>query len=166
VIESGAILIYLGEKAGRFIPTDPLARLDMMQWLMLQIASVGPMCGQLVHFTRFAPKDTSAYSEARYRSEVNRLFDLYEGRLAASAYVGGADYSLADMAAWPWLRIHDFIGVSMASRPHLARWIATIGERPATKAAMAKLATLKSTRDTASEDDKDRFFGRGRYARA
>jgi GST-like protein len=91
---------------------------------------------------------------------------LLEKRLAASAYLGGEDYSIADIATFPWTRNHDMHGVSWGANPNLARWFNAISERPAVKAALAKIGIIKSNRETASEDDKDRFFNRGRYARA
>ncbi|HEU5017861.1 MAG TPA: glutathione S-transferase C-terminal domain-containing protein [Pseudolabrys sp.] len=163
VIESGAILIYLAEKTGKFLPAEPLKRYDIMQWLMVQMANVGPMFGQHVHFSKFAPAGND-YGVSRYRTVVNKLFDLYEQRLAASPYVGCDSYTIADMAAFPWLRNVDFLGVSFAGRPHVKAWADRISERPAVKRAMAKVAAIKSTRDTASDDDKDHIFGRGNYA--
>jgi GST-like protein len=164
IIESGAILQYLGEKTGKFIPKDPRARYEMLQWLMLQMASVGPMFGQHVHFSRFAPKGND-YGQARYRSEVIRLFDLCEQRLASHAFIGGNEYTIADMAFWPWLRNAEFLGIDATSRPHLTAWVKKIAEREPIKRALAKVGAITSTRDSASDDNKDRFFGRGKYAR-
>jgi GSH-dependent disulfide-bond oxidoreductase len=166
VFESGAILIYLAEKTGRFIPADPIARLEALQWLMIQMGGLGPMSGQFVHFTRYAPPGNHDYAVSRYRSEVNRLFDLYDTRLRDRAYVCGGDYSVADIAAFPWLRNVELLGVDLASRPQLKRWIDTIAARPAAQRMLAKIGTIKSARDTASDDMKDRIFGRGKYARA
>jgi GST-like protein len=166
VFESGAILLYLAEKSGRFLPKDVAKRYDTIQWLMIQLTSVGPMFGQFTHYKLFAPKDGNAYSMARYQSEVKRLYEVLEKRLATSAYLGGEDYSIADIATFPWARNHDTHGVPWEKNPNLARWFNAIAERPAVKAALAKVAAIKSTRETASDDDKDRFFGRGRYARA
>jgi GST-like protein len=165
IFESGAILQYLGEKTGKFIPKDARQRYEMLQWLMVQMTSVGPMFGQLVHFSRFAPKG-SDYGVARYRSEVLRLFDLYERRLSSSAFIGGNEYTIADMATWPWLRNYETFGINLASRPHVVAWVQKIAAREAVKRALAKIGAITSTRETASDDDKDRFFGRGRYARA
>jgi GST-like protein len=164
IIESGAILQYLGEKTGKFIPKDPRARYEMLQWLMLQMASVGPMFGQHVHFTRFAPKGND-YSAARYRSEVLRLMDLCEQRLSACTFIGGNEYSIADMAFWPWLRNYEFFGIDVSNRLYLAAWVKKIAERDGIKRALVKVGTITSTRDTTSDDHKDRFFGRGKYAR-
>lgn len=165
VIESGAILLYLADKTGKFVPKDKSQYFDMMQWLMLQVASIGPMSGQLVHFSKFAPNE-SAYAHSRYRSEVNRLFDLYDQRLATRAYVAGDDYTIADIAAFPWLRNVELLGIDLAKRPHVKAWVDKISARDAVKRMLAKIATIKSVRDNATDDAKDRYFGRGKYARA
>ena len=165
VIESGAILIYLAEKTGKFIPSDPLGRYDTLQWLVVQVANVGPMFGQHVHFSKFAPA-AEAYGQARYRTQVNKIFDVYEQRLAAHPFVAGGEYSIADIAAFPWLRIAEYLGVDGAKRPHVKAWADKIGARPAVKRALDKVAAIKTARDTASDEDKDRIFGRGKYARA
>jgi GST-like protein len=136
-----------------------------MQWLLIQLTSVGPMFGQWNHFKLFAPKGTE-YSAVRYTTEVKRLYELLEQRLGQVPYLGGQDYSVADIATFPWTRNHDAQGVKWDDHPNLARWFAAINERPAVKAALAKVGVIKSTRETASDDDKDRFFARGRYARA
>jgi len=167
VIESGAILQYLAEKTGRFLPNVKVKRYETLQWLVLQVASLGPMCGQLVHFSRDAITGNE-YSTSRYRSEVNRLFDLYDDRLATHRYVACDEYTIADIAAFPWLRHVNLLKIDLSSRPSIKRWIDEIEQRPATKKMLAWLpiATTKSSRDIATEDDKDRFFGRGKYARA
>jgi GST-like protein len=166
VIESGAILIYLAEKTGRFLPKDAAARYDVLQWLMIQLTGVGPMFGQWTHFKMFAPKGGSDYAVARYTSELKRLYEVLEKRLGQVPYLGGQDYSIADIATFPWTRNHDAQGVKWDGNPNLARWFSAISERPAVKAAIAKVSAIKSNRDTASDDQKDRFFNRGRYARA
>ena len=165
VFESGAILMYLAEKTGKFLPKEMARKYEVIQWLLIQLTSVGPMFGQWTHFKLFAPKGTD-YSMGRYSSELKRLYELLEQRLGQSAYLGGQEYSIADIATFPWTRNHDAQGVKWEDHPNLARWFDTINERPAVKAALAKVAAIKSTRETASDDDKDRFFGRGRYARA
>jgi GSH-dependent disulfide-bond oxidoreductase len=165
VYESGAILMYLAEKTGKFLPKDMARKYEVIQWLLIQLTSVGPMFGQWTHFKLFAPKGND-YSLARYTSELKRLYGLLENRLGQSTYLGGADYSIADIATFPWTRNHDAQGVKWDDHPNLARWFNAVGERPAVKAALAKVAAIKSTRETASEDDKDHFFNRGRYARA
>jgi GST-like protein len=163
VIESGAILLYLAEKTGKFIPHDPLKRYDTIQWLMVQVANVGPMFGQHVHFSRFAPQPQD-YGGPRYRTVVNKLFDLYEQRLSTHAYVAGGDYTIADIAAFPWLRNIELLAMSLETRPHVKKWVETISARAGVKRALAKIGAIKSVRDTATDDAKDRFFGRSKYA--
>jgi GST-like protein len=164
VFESGAILMYLADKFGRFLPTGTAERYEAIQWLTLQLTGIGPTFGQVVHFMRFAPPGND-YSKSRYMTEMLRLYDLLEQRLGRSPYLGGAEYSIADIATFPWTRNHDMFGVKWSERPNLARWFDAIAARPAVKKALATVDTIKSSRDTASEDDKDRIFGRGRYAR-
>jgi GST-like protein len=102
----------------------------------------------------------------RYQTEVKRLYELLEKRLAHSPYLGGAEYSIADMATFPWTRNHEMQNVKLDELPNVKRWFNAISERPGVKAAIAKLTTIKSSRDTSSDDQKDRFFNRGKYARA
>jgi GST-like protein len=163
VIESGAILIYLAEKTGKFIPHDPLKRNDVMQWLMVQMANLGPMSGQLVHFSKFAPAGND-YGHSRYRSMVNKIFDVYEQRLTNSAYVAGDEYTIADIAAFPWLRNVELLAIDLGKRPHVKAWVDKIAARDAVKRAYAKIGQIKSVRDSATDDAKDRYFARGKYA--
>jgi GST-like protein len=163
--ESGAILMYLAEKTGKFMPKEMAARYDVIQWLMVQMTGVGPMFGQFVHFKRFAPAGND-YAAARYQTEVKRLFDVLEKRLGQTAYLGGPDYTIADIATFPWTRQHDFQGVKWDDHPHCGRWFDAIASRSAVKTALGKVEKLPSVRETAKPDDVDRFFGRGRYARA
>lgn len=165
VIESGAILIYLAEKAGKFMPKDPVKRYDTIQWLMVQMANLGPMCGQLVHFSKYAGPGQD-YGHGRYRTTVNKLFDIYEERLAAWPYMVGDAYSIADIAAFPWLRNVESLGIDLSKRPHVKAWVEKIAARDAVKRALATVATIKSVRDKATDEAKDRYFGRGKYARA
>jgi len=166
VFESGASLMYLAEKTGKFLPKDMAKKYDVIQWLLFQLTGVGPMFGQWTHFKMFAPKGGNDYSAARYTSELNRLYGVLEKRLGQAPYLGGQDYSIADIATFPWTRNHDAQGVKWDDHPNLARWFNAINERPAVKAALAKIAVIKSNRDTATDDQKDRFFNRGRYAYA
>jgi GST-like protein len=165
VIESGAILLYLAEKTGKFIPHDPVKRYDTIQWLMVQMANVGPMSGQLVHFSKFAPAGQD-YGHGRYRTQVNKLYDLYEERLSAHPFVAGDDYTIADMAAFPWLRNIELLAMDLSKRPHLKAWVDKLNARDAVKRAYAKVGAIKSARDSATDDAKDRFFARGKYAKA
>jgi GSH-dependent disulfide-bond oxidoreductase len=164
VIESGAILMYLADKTGRLLPKDLAARYEVIQWLMVQMAGVGPMFGQLTHFKNFAPAGND-YSLSRYQTEVLRLYELLEQRLGASAWLGGADYSIADIATFPWTANHKMQGVRLEAHPNLARWYNAIAARPAVQRAIKKVEAIKSSRETATAENKDRFFGRGRYAR-
>jgi GST-like protein len=132
---------------------------------MVQLTGVGPIFGQFTHFKRFAGGGTD-YSLSRYQTEVRRLYDLLEQRLGQTAYLGGADYSVADVATFPWTRNHEFQGVKLAEKPNLKRWFDAIAARPAVKRALAKVDVIQSARDTAKPDDLDRLFGRGKYARA
>ncbi|MGC1571121.1 MAG: glutathione binding-like protein, partial [Pseudolabrys sp.] len=165
VIESGAILIYLAEKTGKFIPHEPVARYETLQWVILQVANLGPMSGQHVHFSRFAVPGND-YSAKRYRTQVLKLFDVYEQRLTAQPYVTGNDYTIADIAAWPWLRNFELLAVDPGQYPTVKKWVDKIAARDAVKRALAQVGTLTSVRDKASDDQKDRFFSRGKYARA
>jgi len=165
VFESGAILIYLADKTGKLIPADPAKRSDVMQWLMLQMSAIGPYCGQVVHFSRFAPPGND-YSLSRYKTEVNRLYDVYDRQLRANPFVAGDEYSIADIAALPWLRNPGLLGIDIDKRPNVKRWVEMLDARPAVKATLARIATITSARDTASDDMRDRVFGRGKYARA
>jgi GSH-dependent disulfide-bond oxidoreductase len=165
VFESGAILLYLAEKTGKLLSKDPRKRFDAIQWLMVQLTGVGPTFGQWTHFTLFAPKDNE-YSMTRYRTEMKRLYELLERRLGEAPYLGGDEYSIADVATFPWMRNHDAQGVKWADNPNLARWFDAIAARPAVKRALDKVAQIKSAREVATDENKDRLFGRGRYARA
>lgn len=128
VFESGAILIYLAEKTGQFLPTETKARFQVIQWLMFQMGSVGPMFGQYNHFNRFA-KEKIPYAIERYQKETLRLYDVLNKRLGELEYVGG-DYSIADMAIYPWIAAYEFMGLSLDEYDNLKRWFETITQRP------------------------------------
>ena len=129
VFESGAILIYLAEKTGRLMPPDRKGRSLVIQWLMFQMANIGPMMGQANVFYRYFPVKLQPAID-RYQGEVRRLFGVLDGRLAQHEYLVG-DYSIADIASWAWVRGHDWSGVSIEPFPHLARWVAQLAARPA-----------------------------------
>ncbi|UCE85101.1 MAG: glutathione S-transferase N-terminal domain-containing protein [Deltaproteobacteria bacterium] len=129
VFESGAILVYLAEKTGKLLPTEAKARSRVMQWLMFQMGGVGPMQGQANVFFRYAPEKID-YAIRRYQSETRRLYEVLDARLAHSEYLAG-DYSIADIATWPWLTIHAWAGVEIEDLPNLARWVEKIWQRPA-----------------------------------
>jgi GST-like protein len=129
VFESGAILLYLGEKTGKFLPSAPRAKAEVTEWLMWQMAGVGPMFGQAGHFAFYA-KGKSEYAEDRYQREVGRLLGVMERRLADRSYLAG-EYSIADIATWPWMAIVARIGNSLDAFPNVKRWQTLIAERPA-----------------------------------
>src|SRR5512144_790720 len=129
VFESGAILIYLAEKAGRLLPTDPKGRSLVMQWLMFQMGGIGPMMGQANVFFRYFPEKIQPAID-RYHGEVRRLFGVLDTRLADHEYLAG-DYSIADIANWAWVRGYKWSGVSIEGLPHLARWLELLAARPA-----------------------------------
>ncbi len=127
VFESGAILLYLAEKTGKLLPTEMAAKYDVIQWLMTQMSTVGPMAGQYVHFTRFAPPGND-YSKSRYATQVHRVCQAIDRRLDTVPYLGGAEYSVADIATFPWMRmIPSVVGEAAAAKelPNLMRWVKT-----------------------------------------
>jgi len=133
VFESGAMLVYLGEKTGKFLPAEGAARYDVMQWLFWQMGNLGPMAGQNNHFKNYAV-DKLPYAIDRYLREVNRLYGVLNRRLADRDFVAG-DYSIADMASYPWIVPWERQGQNLDDFPHLKRWFERIRERPATKRA-------------------------------
>lgn len=136
VFESGAILLYLAEKTGRFLPADMRGRSAALQWLFWQMAGLGPMHGQAHHFLRYAP-ERYEYPSTRYANEARRLIKVLQFRLEQAEYLAGDAYSIADMAAWPWVGGAELIDIDIAEYPELAAWAARVGERPAVQAAVA-----------------------------
>jgi len=132
LFESGAILIYLAEKTGRFLPHDVQGRSRVIQWLMFQMSAVGPMMGQANVFLRYFPEKIQPAID-RYQREVTRLFGILDQQLATHEYIAG-DYSIADMALWPWVSGYEWSGVSIAEFANLQRWLAQVGDRPAVQA--------------------------------
>jgi len=129
VFESGAILIYLAEKTGRLMPADPDSRSRVLQWLMFQMGGIGPMMGQANVFHRYFPEKLQPAID-RYQGESKRLFRVLDGHLRDNEYLAG-DYSIADIANWAWVRTHKWSGVDVDDLPHLQRWLAAVGARPA-----------------------------------
>ena len=129
VFESGAILLYLAEMTGRLLPADVKGRSTVIQWLMFQMGGVGPMQGQANVFFRYFPEKLQGPID-RYQNETRRLYEVLDGRLGQVDYLGG-EYSIADIATYPWVRIHDWAGVSVEGLTHLQRWLHAVGERPA-----------------------------------
>jgi GST-like protein len=135
VFESGAILIYLARKTGKLLPTEEKVQFQVLSWLMLQMGSVGPMLGQLNHFKKFAPEKIP-YAIERYEKETLRLYSVLDKQLADQEFLCG-DYSIADIATYPWIAIHDMQGLTLDEHPNLKRWVETIGQRPAVERGMA-----------------------------
>jgi len=135
VFESGAILIYLAEKTGKLLPTEPKSRFQVLEWLMFQMASVGPMFGQLNHFKRFAPEQIP-YAIERYTKETLRIYSVLDQQLADREFICN-DYSIADIATYPWVAIYEFQGLTLDEHPNLKRWYETIQQRPAVQKGMA-----------------------------
>jgi GSH-dependent disulfide-bond oxidoreductase len=156
VFESGAILVYLAEKTGRYLPSGLRDRVAVMEWLFWQMAGLGPMAGQNHHFSQYAPEKIP-YAIDRYVKETNRLYGVLDKRLAARQFVGG-DYSIADMAAYPWIVPHARQGQQLEDFPHLKRWFETIRARPAVQRAYARAAEVNTT-PTVSEESKKILFG-------
>jgi len=130
VFESGAILIYLAEKSGKLMPTEPKARSRVLQWLMFQMGGIGPMMGQANVFFRYAPEKIP-FAIERYQREVRRLFEVMERQLAGNEYIAGPDYSIADIALYTWVGAYGWAGVSADGLPQLKRWMDRVGARPA-----------------------------------
>jgi GST-like protein len=135
IFESGAILLYLAEKSGQFLPRDVHARWDAVQWLFWQVSGLGPMAGQAHHFRAFAP-EVVPYGIKRYTDEVNRLYGVLDRRLADREYIA-SDYSIADIACWPWVVSHERQGQSLDDFPHVKRWFEAVRRRPAVRRAYA-----------------------------
>lgn len=138
VFESGAILLYLAEKTGKFIPSDLAGRAEVLQWLFWQMGGLGPMAGQNHHFRNYAPEKLP-YAIDRYVNETNRLYGVLDKRLADRPFVAGKDYSIADMASYPWTVSHERQGQDLNDFPHLKRWFEAIKARPGTIAAYARV---------------------------
>ncbi|NWK96200.1 glutathione S-transferase [Sphingobium lactosutens] len=163
VFESGAILMYLAEKAGKFMPLDPTAKYQVIQWIFVQVGTVGPMLGQLGYFKMHGPKEGSEHAVARYTTEVDRIYKMIDKRLGESRFIGGDDYSVADMAFYPWCgeRISaGKIGFDLDNYPNVIRWAAEIAERPASKRVAAFMPTIQSVRDNPTPEDFDRLWRR------
>lgn len=158
VFESGAMLIYLAEKSGMFYPRDPRKRADVLQWLMWQMAGLGPMAGQVHHFANYAPEKLP-YAIKRYVDESGRLYGVLDIQLRSREYVAN-EYSIADMAIWPWVKIHDMHQQSFDDFPNVARWFDLVGKRPAVQRGMAVLKDMFTT--PMDEEGKKIMFGQQR----
>ena len=156
VFESGAILLYLAEKTGQFLPKDARGRVEVTQWLFWQMGGLGPMAGQNHHFSRYAPEKIP-YAVERYVKETNRLYGVLNKRLADREFVAGA-YSIADMAAYPWIVPHEAQSQNLDDFPHLKRWFDAIKVRPAALRAYERGATISSY-PTVNEESRKILFG-------
>jgi GST-like protein len=150
VFESGAILVYLGEKTGRFLPTAARERAKTSEWLFWQMAGFGPMLGQNHHFNRYAPEKIP-YAIERYERESARLYGVLDRHLRESEYAGGRDYGIADMAIHPWAAAHEWHKVELAAYPQVQRWFAQVGERPAVQRAYEIGKRYKADREMTDE---------------
>jgi GSH-dependent disulfide-bond oxidoreductase len=160
VFESGAILIYLAAKFGKFMPRSDRQKYDVLQWLMFQMGGVGPMLGQNHHFRIYAPEKIN-YAVDRYTNEAKRLYGVIDRQLAAQKFIAGNTYSIADMAIFPWLRNWERQGIVLTDYPHLKRWFDQLAARPAVQRGVAVLADLRKP----ITDDKARevLFGKMQY---
>lgn len=163
LFESGAILLYLASKSGRFLPIDMGERWTCVQWLMWQMGGIGPMMGQANHFRRYA-KDKIQYAIERYTNEANRLTGVLDKRLGQSEYVACDEYSIADMSIFPWMRGADVRGVMIDEYPNVKRWFEAIDQRPAVQRGLQVLASEQSS---APHDQKawDIMFGKTQFQR-
>ncbi|MBN6149777.1 glutathione S-transferase N-terminal domain-containing protein [Xanthomonas sp. AmX2] len=160
VFESGAILLYLAEKTGRFLPTDLRGRNAALEWLFWQMGGLGPMSGQMGHFNVYAPEKI-AYAIDRYDNEVRRLHGVIDRRLAQSAYLAGDEYGIADMASFPWIEVYNGLKPDYAAFPHLKRWHEAIAARPATQRAYAlKEQVNPNAGKPLSDEERKHLFGK------
>jgi len=160
LFESGAILLYLAGKTGRFLPADTRGKYQVLQWLMFQMGSVGPMLGQAHHFRIYAPEKLP-YAIDRYTNEARRIYGVMNRQLAGHRYIAGPEYSIADIAIFPWLRSWKNQGIAWSDFPHLKGWFDEIAARPAVKRGVEVLAHLRKP----VTDDKARevLFGKEQY---
>ena len=161
LFESGAILLYLAAKTGKFLPKTDRAKFEVLQWLMFQMGGVGPMLGQNHHFRTYAPEKIP-YAIDRYTNEAKRLYGVMDKQLALGKYIAGNSYSIADMAIYPWLRNWKNQGMDWADYPRLKEWFDTVGARPAVVRGCEVLASLRKP----LQDDKKAFetlFGKTQY---
>jgi GSH-dependent disulfide-bond oxidoreductase len=156
IFESGAILEYLGEKTGRLLPRDTHGKYRVLQWVYWQIGGLGPMAGQAHYFLRYAPQKHE-FAMHRFRSEVARLYQVLDKQLAKTEYLAG-DYSIADIAAWPWVARHDWQEQNLDDFPQVRRWFDAIGARPAVQRAVAVGADWANLNQQMSDEDKKRLF--------
>ncbi|SAK73538.1 glutathione S-transferase domain-containing protein [Caballeronia arationis] len=161
LFESGAILVYLAEKTGKFLPADPVGRYTTLQWLMFQMGSIGPMLGQTHHFRNYAPQQIE-YAVNRYTNEAKRLYGVMDKQLGVTRYLAGNEYTIADIATFPWTRSWQNQGIVLDEFPNVKRWFDAIAERPAVKRGVEVLA---SERKPFTDKEKEVLFGATQYAK-
>ncbi len=157
VFESGAILIYLADKAGKFLPTETRARMNALQWLFWQVGGLGPMAGQAHYYLHYA-ETKHEEGMRRFGNEITRLYGVLDRQLADKDYIAG-DYSIADIAAWPWIFRHEWQGQDLDEYPNIKRWFAAVGERPAVIKGAAVGADLVEGSVQMSSEEKALLFG-------
>jgi GST-like protein len=162
IFESGAILIYLAGKTGHFLPSEERGKFQALQWLMFQMGSVGPMLGQAHHFRRYAPQQIE-YAVDRYTNEARRLYGVMDRRLGQARYFAGSNYSIADIAIYPWTRSHEGQGIDLSTYPHVQRWYEEIGLRPAVQRGLKVLDSQR--RQLTDEKARENLFGTAQYQR-
>jgi GST-like protein len=161
LFESGAILIYLAEKTGKLLSQAPADRYAALQWLMFQMGGVGPMFGQYGHFHNYAPESVE-YAKQRYANEVRRLHGVLDKRLAQAEWLAGAEYSIADIATYPWLRFPERRGIDLADYPNVKRWFDAIDNRPAVQRGVAVLAQ-HVRQGPMTPEQKEILFGKTQF---
>jgi len=162
LFESGAILLYLAGKTGRLLPKDTVGKYKTLEWLMFQMGGVGPMLGQAHHFRIYAP-ERIAYAVDRYTNEARRLYDVINRRLAHSTYIAGPDYTIADIAIFPWLRSWKNQGVEITDYPHLKGWFDEVAGRPGVHRGLQVLAEQR--KPLVTDEAREVLFGARQYER-
>ncbi|MEO5672737.1 MAG: glutathione binding-like protein [Ramlibacter sp.] len=162
MFESGAILVYLAAKTGRFMPESDRAKYDVLQWLMFQMGGVGPLLGQNHHFRLYAPEKLE-YAINRYTNEAKRMYGVLDRRLAQSQYLAGGSYTIADIATFPWLRNWERQGIVLSEYPNLEKWFNKMAERPAVQRGVKVMAELR--KPITDDKARDVLFGKAQYER-
>jgi len=158
IMESGAILIYLGEKTGQFYPTDPVRRSKVLEWLMWQMGGMGPMGGQANYFNAYCPEDIPL-AKARFVNEVARLWRILDKQLEGNDWIANNEYSIADMACWGWVTLHELQGQDIDATVHLKQWFERVGNRPAVQRAYAIGADIAATPGRISAKARGLLYG-------
>lgn len=163
LFESGAILLYLANKTGKFLPADDAGKFRAIEWLMFQMGGIGPMFGQANHFRAYAPEKIP-YAIERYTNEVRRLYGVLEKRLSQASYLAGEEFTIADMAAFPWARNFERYDVDLADFPSVGRWVEAVGARPGVQRGMQVLADRRR-QGAITDAERENMFGATQYQR-